>query len=99
MPRDLASRQGPVNRGQEYLEPKKDREDFIDRLAELFRSGSWAVNAWALMQFVSSIGPKNQAADHLRLAESGSRSRVKRIVLFIAGAIHRPEVFPNLVDK
>ena len=28
---------------------KKDREDFICRLAELCRSGSWAVYAWALM--------------------------------------------------
>ena len=28
---------------------RKDREDFIDRLAELCRSGSWAVYAWALM--------------------------------------------------
>ena len=28
---------------------KKDREDFIDRLAELCRSGNWAVYAWALM--------------------------------------------------
>ena len=28
---------------------KKDREDFIDRLAELCRSGHWAVYAWALM--------------------------------------------------
>ncbi len=28
---------------------KKDREDFIDRLAELCRSGSWAVYAWSLM--------------------------------------------------
>jgi REP element-mobilizing transposase RayT len=27
----------------------KDREDFIDRLAELCRSGSWSVYAWALM--------------------------------------------------
>jgi putative transposase len=28
---------------------KKDREDFIDRLTELRRSGSWSVYAWALM--------------------------------------------------
>jgi REP element-mobilizing transposase RayT len=28
---------------------KKDREDFVDRLAELCRSGRWAVYAWALM--------------------------------------------------
>jgi putative transposase len=28
---------------------RKDREDFIDRLAELCRSGGWAVYAWALM--------------------------------------------------
>ena len=28
---------------------KKDREDFIDRLAELCRSGRWSVYAWALM--------------------------------------------------
>jgi len=27
---------------------KRDREDFIDRLAELSRSGRWAVYAWAL---------------------------------------------------
>jgi len=26
---------------------KKDREDFIDRLTELRRSGSWSVYAWA----------------------------------------------------
>ena len=38
---------------------KKDRGDFVDRLAELSRSGRWAVNAWALMQFVSSIKKKN----------------------------------------
>ena len=37
---------------------KKDRGDFVDRLAELSRSGRWAVNAWALMQFVSSIRKK-----------------------------------------
>jgi REP element-mobilizing transposase RayT len=28
---------------------KKDREDFIDRLAELCWSGRWAVYVWALM--------------------------------------------------
>jgi putative transposase len=28
---------------------KKDREDFLDRLADLCRSGSWAIFAWALM--------------------------------------------------
>ena len=28
---------------------RKDREDFVDRLAEFCRSGSWAVYAWALM--------------------------------------------------
>ena len=28
---------------------RKDREDFVDRLAELCRSGRWAVFAWALM--------------------------------------------------
>jgi putative transposase len=28
---------------------RKDREDFIDRLAELCRSGGWAAYAWALM--------------------------------------------------
>jgi len=27
----------------------KDREDFIDRLAELCRSGRWAIYAWALL--------------------------------------------------
>jgi putative transposase len=28
---------------------KKDREDFLDRLAELCRAGGWALYAWALM--------------------------------------------------
>jgi REP element-mobilizing transposase RayT len=28
---------------------RKDREDFIDRQAELCRAGSWAVYAWALV--------------------------------------------------
>ena len=28
---------------------RKDREDFIDRLAELCRAGGWALYAWALM--------------------------------------------------
>ena len=28
---------------------RKDREDFLDRLAELCRAGRWAVYAWALM--------------------------------------------------
>jgi len=27
----------------------KDRKDFVDRLAELCRSGNWVVYAWALM--------------------------------------------------
>ena len=33
----------------EILRTRKDREDFIDRLAELGRSGRWSVYAWALM--------------------------------------------------
>jgi REP element-mobilizing transposase RayT len=41
-----------VGRGIEagkIFRTRKDREDFIDRLAELCRSGSWAVYAWALL--------------------------------------------------
>ena len=34
---------------EKIFRTKKDREDFIDRLAELCRSGSWAVYAWALL--------------------------------------------------
>ena len=39
---------------------KKDREDFVDRLAELCRSGCWAVYAWALIP--NHFGFKNSSS-------------------------------------
>jgi REP element-mobilizing transposase RayT len=35
--------------GRKIFRSKKDREDFIDRVAEFCRAGRWAVYAWALI--------------------------------------------------
>jgi putative transposase len=57
---------------------KKDREDFIDRLAELCRSGRWSLYAWALIPHHFHL-----------LVRTGKESLARRLRRLMTGcAIH-----------
>ena len=59
----------------------KDREDFVERLAELSEKGAWAVYAWSLMpnHYHLLIKTKNQPlADNMRKLLTGYVSVLQR---------------------